>query len=114
MINGIDRLKNNWQEIYTRAKNLDSLMINYFHYFQEKFKDRKLNSKLTFDNFTRHWESLIVQRIVNYKLFETMQMRQKYLTMWSNNIKIINEVRHIIGFAWNFLDDFLRRRFKWF
>ncbi|WP_338961017.1 MULTISPECIES: VWA domain-containing protein [unclassified Spiroplasma] len=106
MINGIDRLKNNWQEIYTRAKTLDSLMINYFHYFQEKFKDRKLNSKLTFDNFTRHWESLIVQRIVNYKLFETMQMRQKYLTMWSNNIKIINEVRHIIGFAWNFFGRF--------
>ncbi|WP_342261007.1 VWA domain-containing protein [Spiroplasma endosymbiont of Notiophilus biguttatus] len=106
MINGIDRLKNNWQEIYTRAKVLDSPMINYFHYFQEKFKDRKLNSKLTFDNFTRYWENLIVQRIVNYKLFETMQMRQKYLTMWSNNIKIINEVRNIVGFAWNFFGRF--------
>lgn len=106
MINGIDRLKNNWEEIYTRVKALDSPMINYFHYFQEKFKDRKLNSKLTFDNFTRYWENLIVERIVNYKLFKTIQMRQKYLTMWSNNIKIINKVRHIVGFAWNFFGRF--------
>lgn len=106
MVNGIDRLKNNWEEIYSRAKILSSPIINYFPYYQAKFKSRELNSKLTFDSFTRHWENLIVARIVNYKLFATTQMRQKYLTMWSNNIKIINEVRHIVGFAWNFFGRF--------
>lgn len=105
-VNGIERLKNNWQEIYNRAKAVASPIVNYFHYFQDKFKDRNLNSKLTFDSFLIYWESLIIERIVNYKLFATMQMRQKYLTMWSNNIKIINEVRHLVGFAWNFFGRF--------
>lgn len=106
IVNGIDRLKNNWEEIYNSVKILNSSVINYFQYYQEKFKDRNLNSKLIFDDFTRTWENLIIERIVNYKLFATIQMRQKYLAMWSNNIKIINEVRHLVAFAWNFFGRF--------
>ncbi|WP_342276614.1 VWA domain-containing protein [Spiroplasma endosymbiont of Nebria brevicollis] len=105
-VNALTRLKNNWEEIFVKAKNVNSSIINYFHYYQDKFQDRKTNGNLVFNDFTMRWESLIIERIINYKLFETTQMRQKYLTMWGNNIKIINETRNLIGFAWNFFGRF--------
>jgi len=105
-VNGLTRLKNNWNEIFTKVKNLNSLVINYFPYYQNKFKDRQVSPNLIFTNFCNRWEGLIIERIVNYKLYETLQMRQKYLAIWGNNIKIINQVRHLVGFAWNFFGCF--------
>lgn len=105
-VNALIRLKNNWEEIFVKAKNVNSSIVNYFQYYQDKFKERKINGNLIFNDFIMRWESLIIERIVNYKLFQTMQMRQKYLAMWGNNIKIINETRSLIGFAWNFFGRF--------
>lgn len=105
-VNGLTRLKNNWEEIFTKAKSVNSNIINYFQYYQDKLQARKFNGNLIFDDFTTRWENLIIERVVNYKLFETMQMREKYLAMWGNNIKIISETRKLIGFAWNFFGRF--------
>ncbi|WP_375317349.1 VWA domain-containing protein [Spiroplasma endosymbiont of Virgichneumon dumeticola] len=105
-VNGLTRLKNNWQEIFIKAKKINSGIINYFHYYQDKLQERKINGNLIFNDFTMRWESLIIERVINYKLFETTQIRQKYLAMWGNNIKIINETRSLIGFAWNFFGRF--------
>lgn len=106
LVNGVVRLKNNWSDIYEKAKLVHSPMIKYFQYYQVKLQDRAFASNLVFNDFTTRWENLIIERIVNYKLHETQQMRQKYLAVWSNNIKIINKVRHLVGFAWNFFGRF--------
>lgn len=103
---GINNLKQHWVETYDKLKKLRSPFAPYFQFYQVKLKDRTQNHNLIFVNFLERWEALIVDRIVNYKLHETLLMRQKYVAMWTNNFKIIGQVKNLIAFAWNFFGHF--------
>ena len=37
--------------IFIKAKNVNSSIVNYFYYYQDKFQERKINSNFIFNDF---------------------------------------------------------------